>query len=97
MLPTLEQDLADLDTSFAVNVRAGYLLVQQLAPAMLHKGHGSIVNISTMLASIGLNGRSVYSASKAAVESLTRTWAVEFSPSGVRVSTVAPAGTRQSP
>jgi NAD(P)-dependent dehydrogenase (short-subunit alcohol dehydrogenase family) len=88
--PTLEQDLAVLDASFNVNVRASYLLVQLLAPAMLHKGKGSIVNISTMLASVGFPGRSVYAASKAAVEALTRNWATEFSPSGVRVNTVAP-------
>jgi NAD(P)-dependent dehydrogenase (short-subunit alcohol dehydrogenase family) len=88
--PTIEQDLAVLDASFALNVRAGYLLVQLLAPAMLRKGQGSIVNISTMLASSAMPGRSVYSASKAAVEALTRAWAVEFGPSGVRVNTVAP-------
>ena len=87
---TVEQDLAELDAAFAVNVRAAYLLVQLLAPAMLRKGQGSIVNISTMIASNALPGRSVYAASKAAVEALTRAWAVEFSPSGVRVNTVAP-------
>lgn len=90
---TVEQDLAELDAAFAVNVRGPYLLVQLLAPAMLRKGQGSIVNISTMIASNALPGRSVYGASKAAVEALTRTWAVEFSPSGVRVNTVAPGPT----
>ena len=95
---TVEQNLAELDAAFAVNVRGAYLLVQLLAPAMLRKGQGSIVNISTMIASNALPGRSVYAASKAAVEALTRTWAVEFSPSGVRVNTVAPGpvGTRRS-
>lgn len=94
---TVEQDLAMLDAAFAVNVKAGYLLVQLLAPAMVRKGNGSIVNISTMFASLGFPGRSVYSASKAAVESLTRTWAAEFGAAGVRVNTVAPAlsGPRQ--
>jgi len=91
--PTVEQDLAELDAAFAVNVRAVYLLVQLLAPAMMRKGHGAIINISTMIASNALPGRSVYAASKAAVEALTRTWAVEFSPSGVRVNTVAPGPT----
>ena len=91
--PTVEQDLAELDAAFAVNVRAAYLLVQLLAPAMMRKGHGAIINISTMIASNALPGRSVYAASKAAVEALTRTWAVEFSPSGVRVNTVAPGPT----
>jgi NAD(P)-dependent dehydrogenase (short-subunit alcohol dehydrogenase family) len=88
--PTVEQDLGVLDAAFAVNVRAGYLLVQLLVPAMLRKGTGSIVNISTMAASFGLPGGSVYSASKAALESLTRSWAAEFGGSGVRVNAVAP-------
>jgi NAD(P)-dependent dehydrogenase (short-subunit alcohol dehydrogenase family) len=69
--PTIELDLTVLDASFTVNVRAAYLLVQLLAPAMLRNGHGSIVNISTMIALSVLPGRSVYSASKAAVEALT--------------------------
>ncbi len=47
-----------------------------------------------MAARIGIPGLSVYSATKAALESLTRTWAAEFSPAGVRVNTVAPGPTR---
>ncbi|MGH6655081.1 MAG: SDR family NAD(P)-dependent oxidoreductase [Actinocrinis sp.] len=92
--PTVDQDLASFDASLAANIRAPYFLTARLAPAMLAKGSGSIVNVSTMAARIGMAGLSVYSATKAALESLTRTWAAEFGPSGVRVNTVAPGPTR---
>jgi NAD(P)-dependent dehydrogenase (short-subunit alcohol dehydrogenase family) len=92
--PTVAQDASSFDTALAANIRAPYFLTAALVPAMLEKGAGSIVNVSTMAASIGMPGLSTYSASKAALESLTRTWAAEFSPAGVRVNTVAPGPTR---
>ncbi|MFF5289410.1 SDR family NAD(P)-dependent oxidoreductase [Paractinoplanes globisporus] len=91
---TTEQEPDRLDEAFAANVRAPYLLVAALAPAMAAKGSGSIVNVSTMAARIGMPGLSTYSATKAALEALTRTWAAEFSPAGVRVNTVSPGPTR---
>ncbi|MFC1411937.1 SDR family NAD(P)-dependent oxidoreductase [Streptacidiphilus sp. N1-12] len=92
--PTVAQDVASFDASLATNIRAPYFLTAALAPAMVAKGSGSIVNVSTMAAKVGMPGLSVYSATKAALESLTRTWAAEFSPAGVRVNTVAPGPTR---
>jgi NAD(P)-dependent dehydrogenase (short-subunit alcohol dehydrogenase family) len=92
--PTPDQDPGTFDTAFAVNVRAPYFLTAALAPAMVARGSGSIVNISTMAAAVGMAGLSVYGATKAALESLTRTWAAEFSPAGVRINTVAPGPTR---
>jgi NAD(P)-dependent dehydrogenase (short-subunit alcohol dehydrogenase family) len=92
--PTPEQDVESLDQTLAINVRAPYLLVAALAPKMIARGSGSIVNISTMVASIGMPGLSVYGASKSALESLTRTWAAEFAAGGVRVNAVAPGPTR---
>lgn len=92
--PATDADLAAFDAAFAVNVRAPYLLTAALAPGMTARGSGSVVNISSMAADIGMAGLSVYGATKAALESLTRTWAAEFSPAGVRVNTVAPGPTR---
>jgi NAD(P)-dependent dehydrogenase (short-subunit alcohol dehydrogenase family) len=91
---TTEQDADGFDAALAANIRAPYFLTAALVPAMIAKGHGSIVNVSTMAARIGMPGLSVYSATKAALESLTRTWAAEFSPAGVRVNSVAPGPTR---
>jgi NAD(P)-dependent dehydrogenase (short-subunit alcohol dehydrogenase family) len=77
------------DALFASNVRAPYFLVAAFAPAMAARGGGSIVNISSMAARIGLAPAAVYGATKGALESLTRAWAAEFSPHGVRVNAVA--------
>jgi NAD(P)-dependent dehydrogenase (short-subunit alcohol dehydrogenase family) len=76
------------------NVRGAYFLTAGLVPGMLERGRGSIVNVTSMVASKGVPGASGYSASKAALESLTRTWAAEFGKRGVRVNSVAPGPTR---
>jgi NAD(P)-dependent dehydrogenase (short-subunit alcohol dehydrogenase family) len=78
----------------AQHVRGAYFLVAGLIPGTLERGRGSIVNITTMAAFKGIPGASGYSASKAALESLTRTWAAEFGAAGVRVNSVAPGPTR---
>jgi len=87
--PAVEQDPESFELSFATNVRAPFFLVAQLAPRMVARGSGSIINISSFAASIATPGLSVYSATKAALNSLTRTWAAEFGSAGVRVNTIA--------
>ncbi len=57
---------------------------------MAARGSGTIVNMSSMAGQIGLPGAAVYGATKAAIVALTRSWAAEFSPRGVRVNAVAP-------
>lgn len=91
---TLEQDALTFERTFDTNVRGTYFLTAALAAGMVERTRGSIVNITSMVASKGVPAASVYSASKAAVESLTRTWAAEFGPAGVRVNAVAPGPTR---
>lgn len=90
---TVDQDPTSFETMFNTNVRGHYFLVAGVVPGMLERGHGSIVNVTTLAASKGIPGASGYSASKAALESLTRTWAAEFGPRGVRVNNVAPGPT----
>lgn len=92
--PTTSQDVETFDMALAANIRAPYFLTAALAPGMVARGSGSIINISTMAVHVGMAGLSVYAATKSALESLTRTWAAEFSPAGVRVNTVAPGPTR---
>lgn len=57
---------------------------------MAARGHGSIVNLSSMAGGVGLVGGAAYGATKASLVSMTRAWAAEYSPSGVRVNAVAP-------
>jgi NAD(P)-dependent dehydrogenase (short-subunit alcohol dehydrogenase family) len=84
---------ADLDAMLAVNVRAPHVLVAELAPAMADCGRGAIVTIGSWMAQVGLPFAAMYAATKAADEQLTRSWAAEFGPRGVRVNTVAPGAT----
>jgi NAD(P)-dependent dehydrogenase (short-subunit alcohol dehydrogenase family) len=91
---TVHQELTSFEKTFDTNVRGTYFLAAGLVPGMLKRGRGSIINVTSMVASKGVPGAGAYSASKAAVESLTRTWAAEFGPRGVRVNTVAPGPTK---
>jgi NAD(P)-dependent dehydrogenase (short-subunit alcohol dehydrogenase family) len=88
--PTAELDAATFDGLFASNVRSAFLLTAALAPGMAERGNGSIINLDSMAGVIGLAGGAAYGASKASMSALTRAWAAEFSPSGVRVNAVAP-------
>jgi NAD(P)-dependent dehydrogenase (short-subunit alcohol dehydrogenase family) len=87
--PTAELDVATFDRLFAANVRSAYFLVAGLAPKMAARGSGSIINIASMAGQIGLAGGAAYGATKAALAAMTRSWAAEFSPSGVRVNAIA--------
>jgi len=88
--PTAELDMATFDRLFAVNVRAAYFLVAALAPKMAARGSGSIISLGSMAGQIGLAGGAAYGATKATLAAMTRSWAAEFSRSGVRVNAVAP-------
>jgi NAD(P)-dependent dehydrogenase (short-subunit alcohol dehydrogenase family) len=91
--PTAEQDVAGFQSMFDVNVRGTFFLTAALAPKMAARGGGSIVNVTTMAAEIGLAGAAAYGASKAAVASFTRSWAVEFAGNNIRVNAVSPGPT----
>jgi NAD(P)-dependent dehydrogenase (short-subunit alcohol dehydrogenase family) len=79
---------------YALNVKAPYFLVAELAPLMAKKGKRAIVNLSTMVADYGAPSTSLYGSSKAAINLLTKVWAAEYGPSGVRVNAVSPGPTR---
>jgi NAD(P)-dependent dehydrogenase (short-subunit alcohol dehydrogenase family) len=82
------------DAVYALNVKAPWFLVAALAPAMVVRGSGAVVNVSTMVAGFGVSGMALYGSSKAALELLTKSWAAEYGPKGVRVNGVSPGPTR---
>jgi len=88
--PTADFEVETFDAMFAANVRAAFLLVGTIAPGMATRGEGSIINVSSMAAQVGLAGGAAYSATKASLSAMTRAWAAEYSPSGVRVNAIAP-------
>jgi NAD(P)-dependent dehydrogenase (short-subunit alcohol dehydrogenase family) len=79
--------------ALAVNVVTPMLLVGAIAPGMIERGRGAIVNVGSVNADLGIDRSSLYSMTKAALHSLTRSWAAELGRSGVRVNTVAPGPT----
>lgn len=89
----LDQDVASFEATFDVNVRGTYFLTTGVVRGMLARGGGAIVNVTSMVTGKAVPGASTYAASKAAVESLTRVWALEFGAGGVRVNAVAPGPT----
>jgi len=87
---TVDTDAAVIDGLLAVNVRAPLLLIAALVPAMIDRGGGSIVNLSSVSGLVGTPRRAAYAASKGALDAATRSLAIELGPSGVRVNSVAP-------
>ena len=89
-LPTADISEAVLLESYRTNVLAPFLLTGALAPTMAARGGGAVVNIGSITGFIGSDRSALYNSTKAAVHSLTKSWAAEYGPSGVRVNAVAP-------
>jgi NAD(P)-dependent dehydrogenase (short-subunit alcohol dehydrogenase family) len=89
-LATVDTDAYIIDDLLAVNVRAPLLLIAALAPSMIARGQGAIINLSSASGLIGTPNRTAYAASKGAMDAATRSLAIELGPSGIRVNSVAP-------
>ena len=92
--PTHETTEAEFDLVYDLNVKVPFFLVAQLAPGMVSRGDGAIINITTMVAEFGAPQMALYGSSKAALVLLTKSWAAEYGAAGVRVNAVSPGPTR---
>ncbi len=82
---------AQYDTIMTLNVRAAYFVAQAVAQRLVATGQsGSIINVSSQMGHVGAATRTVYCASKWAMEGMTRAMAVDLAPHGVRVNTLCP-------
>lgn len=91
----MKKDLLDVtDEDFQkimdTNVNAVFAISREVARQMIKQGNGSIINVSSMAAQYGMPKVIAYTASKTAIEGMTRAMAVELSPKGIRVNAVAP-------
>lgn len=93
----VDLDLDMWDRTFAVNVRGVMLCVRSSIPAMIARGGGSIIITSSISGALGENVRSAYSASKAAVNAITRHVATAFGRKGIRCNSIAPGLMREQP
>ncbi|MBL8698464.1 MAG: SDR family oxidoreductase [Alphaproteobacteria bacterium] len=89
-------DEQEWDDLMAVNVRGVYLCCKHAIPAMKRTGGGAIVNVASVVASIGIRNRAAYVASKGAVAALTRAIALDHVAEGIRCNAIAP-GTIDTP
>lgn len=83
-------DLAIWDRTFEVNLRSQFLMAKHVVPHMVRGGRGSVINVSSGAAHSGDLTRTAYSASKAGVESLTRSIATQYGRAGIRANTIVP-------
>ena len=89
--PFVEVKVADFDAVFAINVRAAFFVAQAIARKLVEaKRHGSIINVSSQMGHVGGARRTVYCATKHAMEGFTKAMAIELGPHGIRVNTIAP-------
>jgi 3-oxoacyl-[acyl-carrier protein] reductase len=89
--PMWETTDAEVDRVFAINVRAIFALTRLVVPHMMKQHSGSIVSLASVAGKDGPQELSIYAASKAAVIGVTKSWAKEFIPHGIRVNCVSPA------
>jgi NAD(P)-dependent dehydrogenase (short-subunit alcohol dehydrogenase family) len=90
--PTVDE--AMFDEVYAVNVKAPFFLTAAIAPEMNARGSGSIINLGSWVARLGIPVGALYASTKGAMETLTRAWAAEFGSPNVRINAISPGVVR---
>lgn len=87
---TTATDEKTFDEVYGVNVKAPFFLTAAVVPGMTEAGGGAIINLGSWITRMAVPVAALYSSTKGAMETLTRAWAAEFGPLGVRVNAVSP-------
>jgi 3-oxoacyl-[acyl-carrier protein] reductase len=94
--PFLDSSEEDWEGLYDINLKHIFRVTKALAPQMVERGSGSIINISTVETLRGIPGNAIYSAFKTGITAFTRSFALEVAPHGVRVNAIAPETTESS-
>ncbi|QBX99938.1 glucose 1-dehydrogenase [Rhodophyticola sp. CCM32] len=81
---------SDWDTTMAVNLNAPFWIAQALAPGMIDRGHGKIINISSQTGVVALQDHAAYTASKGGLNAMTKALMVELAPHNIQVNAICP-------
>ena len=88
--PLLDATIEDWDKTMAVNLRAPFILARGLAPHMIERGSGKIINISSQAGVIAIDGHAAYAASKGGLNMLTKVMTSEWSKHNIQINAVCP-------
>jgi NAD(P)-dependent dehydrogenase (short-subunit alcohol dehydrogenase family) len=88
--PTVDQDADEFSRVLDVHLKGTFLMSREVVHAMMTRGTGSIVNLSSIAGVVGLPKRNAYGAAKAGIAQMTKSMACEFAGDGIRVNAVAP-------
>ena len=89
-VPLVDFPEEEWDRIIATNLKGYFLMSQAVAPHMLERGYGKIINMSSILGAVGLPQQAAYASSKGGVDQLTKVMALEWAKAGVRVNAIAP-------
>lgn len=88
--PVLEYGVDDWDQVLGLNLRGYFLVARAVGRHMVERGYGRVINVTSILAAIGLPNQAAYASSKGAITQLTRVMAIEWAPHGVTVNCIGP-------
>ncbi len=89
-VPVLEFPEEEWDRILATNLKGYFLVAQAVVPQMIERGYGKVINMSSILGTVGLPQQVAYASSKGGVDQLTKVMALEWAKSGVRVNAIGP-------